>query len=169
MPSSHQIIQAWKQMQEPFLQTGADLQLTKSKNFFATQDGSGRECNIHADFNLPTVVLFLLLIQRCQIIVTAAHYFCLNYLVDSSERGHVHSLSPHCSGSTDTGGVFTGTAVNDGVHQHLQGVLKGEKALNLTEKHDWTLWHHLTHIHTYTYTHCMQPLQTSQQKSTAVH
>ena len=46
------------------------------------------------------------------------------YLVDPAERGHVHSLPPDGTGAPDTGRVLTGTAVDDGVDQHLQGVLE---------------------------------------------
>ena len=45
------------------------------------------------------------------------------YLVDSTQRGHIHGLPPDCAGTTDTGGVLPGAAVDDGVDQHLQGVL----------------------------------------------
>lgn len=45
------------------------------------------------------------------------------HLVDPTEWGHIHSLSPDCPGSADTGGVLTWAAVDDGVHQNLQRVL----------------------------------------------
>ena len=48
------------------------------------------------------------------------------YLVDSAERGHIHSLPPDGTGTTDTGGVLTGSTVDDGVHQNLEGVLQQE-------------------------------------------
>ena len=47
------------------------------------------------------------------------------YLVDPAERRHVHRLPPHNAGTADTGGVLTGSAVDDGVDQDLQGVLRG--------------------------------------------
>lgn len=64
------------------------------------------------------------------------------YLVDPAEWGHIHSLSPDRSSSADTGGVFTWAAVNDGVHQNLQGVLNTHKhqtlVLVLPETHTHT-------------------------------
>ena len=46
------------------------------------------------------------------------------YLVDPAQRGHVHSLSPDCTGTTDTSGVLTRSTVDDGVHQNLKRVLQ---------------------------------------------
>ena len=48
----------------------------------------------------------------------------LCYLVDSAQWGHVHSLPPHGTSATDTGGVLTGSTVDDGVHQDLEGILE---------------------------------------------
>lgn len=48
---------------------------------------------------------------------------CL-YLVDPTQRRHVHGLSPDSTGTADTGGVLTRSTVDDGVHQNLKGVLK---------------------------------------------
>lgn len=44
-------------------------------------------------------------------------------LVDAAERGHIDGLAADGTGGTDTGGVFTGTAVDDGVNSDLDGVL----------------------------------------------
>lgn len=45
------------------------------------------------------------------------------YLVDSTEGRHIHSLPPDGTGTTDTGGVLTGSTVDDGIHQDLEGIL----------------------------------------------
>lgn len=45
------------------------------------------------------------------------------YLVDSTEGRHVHGLPPDGTGTTDTGGVLTGSTVDDGIHQDLEGIL----------------------------------------------
>ena len=45
-------------------------------------------------------------------------------LVHTSQRGHVHSLSSHGTGTTDPGGVLTRSTVDNGVHQHLERILK---------------------------------------------
>jgi hypothetical protein len=47
-------------------------------------------------------------------------------LVHATEGGHVHSLSAHNTGGTDAGGVLTGTSVDDGINQDLDGVLVGQ-------------------------------------------
>lgn len=49
---------------------------------------------------------------------------CLCYLVDSAKRRHVHSLPPDGTSTTDTGGVLTGPAVDDGIDQDLQRILE---------------------------------------------
>lgn len=46
-------------------------------------------------------------------------------LVHTSERGDIDGLTTHGPGATDTCGVFTGTAVDDGVDGDLDGVLVG--------------------------------------------
>jgi hypothetical protein len=46
-------------------------------------------------------------------------------LVDAAERGHIDGLATDGTGGTDTGGVFTGTAVDDGIDGDLDGVLVG--------------------------------------------
>lgn len=50
----------------------------------------------------------------------------LCYLVDSAEGRHIHSLPPDGTGTADTGGVLTGSTVDDGVHQDLKGILGTE-------------------------------------------
>lgn len=45
------------------------------------------------------------------------------YLVDSPEGGHIHSLPPDGTCTTNTGGVLTGPAVDDGIDQDLEGIL----------------------------------------------
>ena len=45
----------------------------------------------------------------------------------TAEGRHIHSLATHHTGSTDTGGVFAGTRVRHGLHQHLDGVLVGHQ------------------------------------------
>lgn len=42
-----------------------------------------------------------------------------NSLVDATQWGHVNSLTSDGTGTSDTGGVLTGSAVDDGVDQHL--------------------------------------------------
>lgn len=44
-------------------------------------------------------------------------------LVDSTQRGHINSLSPHSSSTSDTSGILTRATVDDGVHKNLQGIL----------------------------------------------
>ena len=45
----------------------------------------------------------------------------------TAEGRHIHSLATHHTGSADTGGVFAGTRVRHGLHQHLDGVLVGHQ------------------------------------------
>lgn len=45
------------------------------------------------------------------------------HLVDSAEGRHIYSLPPDGTSTTDTGGVLTGSTVDDGIHQDLKGVL----------------------------------------------
>ena len=42
------------------------------------------------------------------------------YLVDPSERRHVHGLSPDGTGAANTGGVLAGSRVDDRVNEHLK-------------------------------------------------
>ena len=51
-------------------------------------------------------------------------------LVDATEGRHVHSLATDGSGAADTGGVLAGARVDDGVDEHLKGVLKAQKGTN---------------------------------------
>lgn len=46
-----------------------------------------------------------------------------DYLVDSTEGRHIHSLPPDGTSTSDTSGVLTGSAVDDGIHQDLEGIL----------------------------------------------
>lgn len=48
---------------------------------------------------------------------------CQCHLIDSTKGRHVHSLPPDGTSTTDTCGVLTGSTVDDGVHQNLQGIL----------------------------------------------
>lgn len=48
-------------------------------------------------------------------------------LVDPSEGGDIDSLSSDGTGGTNSGRVFTGTAVDDGVNSDLDGVLVGHE------------------------------------------
>jgi hypothetical protein len=45
-----------------------------------------------------------------------------NGLVDTTKRRHIDSLSADGTGATNTGGVFTGTAVDNGVYGDLKRV-----------------------------------------------
>ena len=46
-------------------------------------------------------------------------------LVDTAEGRNIDGLATDGTGGTDTGGVFTGTAVDDGIDGDLDGVLVG--------------------------------------------
>jgi hypothetical protein len=48
-----------------------------------------------------------------------------NGLVDTAERGDIDGLTTDGTGGTDTGAVFAGTAVDDGIDGDLNGVLVG--------------------------------------------
>lgn len=48
-----------------------------------------------------------------------------NGLVHAAERRHIDGLATDGTGGTDTGGVFAGTAVDNGVNGNLDGVLVG--------------------------------------------
>lgn len=62
------------------------------------------------------------------------------YLVDSTEGGHIHGLPPDGTSTTDTSGVLTGSAVDDGIHQDLEGVLGKEMEI---VRHHWMFkWNH---------------------------
>lgn len=49
-------------------------------------------------------------------------------LIDTSQRGDVNRLSTYGTGPTDTGRVFTRAAVDDGIDQHLQWVLRNAES-----------------------------------------
>ena len=57
--------------------------------------------------------------------------FSFVYLVDSSERRHIHSLSSDSSSATNTSGVFSGSRVDDGVDQDLERVLTSQQVDDL--------------------------------------
>lgn len=48
-----------------------------------------------------------------------------NGLVDTAQRGDIDSLATDGTLGTDTGGVLTGTAVDNGVTENLERVLVG--------------------------------------------
>lgn len=52
-------------------------------------------------------------------------------LVDSSERGHIDSLSSDGTLGTNSGRVLSGTGVDDSVDKNLDGVLVGEEVDDL--------------------------------------
>lgn len=52
-------------------------------------------------------------------------------LVDTSERRNVDGLTSHCTGTTDSGRVFSWTAVLDGVDQDFQWILEKNITINL--------------------------------------
>lgn len=58
---------------------------------------------------------------------TAQGFHKRGHLVDAAQRGHIHGLPPHRAGAADARRVLAGAAVDDGVHQDLQGVLRGGK------------------------------------------
>jgi hypothetical protein len=55
-----------------------------------------------------------------------------NGLVDTAQGRNIDSLATDGTLGTDTGGVFTGTAVDNGITQNLEGVLVGHDS-NLKE------------------------------------
>lgn len=52
-------------------------------------------------------------------------------VVDPTEGGHVDSLTTDDTGATDAGGILTGTGVDDGINDDLDGVLVGEEVDDL--------------------------------------
>lgn len=52
-----------------------------------------------------------------------AYFYAGLYLVDSTEGWHIHSLPPDGTCTTNTGGILTGPAVDDGIDQDLEGIL----------------------------------------------
>jgi len=68
-----------------------------------------------------------------------------NGLVDATERRHIDGLATDGTGGTDTGGVFAGSAVDDGINGDLDGVLVG---------HDVDLESLVLHIDLFA-AHCM--------------
>lgn len=51
-------------------------------------------------------------------------------LVDATKRRNINGLTTDGTLGTDTGRVFTGTSVDDGVNENLDGVLVGEEVDN---------------------------------------
>lgn len=51
-------------------------------------------------------------------------YYVTFYLVDSTEGRHIDSLPPDGTCTTNTGGILTGPAVDDGIDQDLEGILE---------------------------------------------
>ena len=54
-----------------------------------------------------------------------------SYLVDSSQWRHINSLSPDSSCTSNSGGVFPGARVDDGVDKDLEWVLASQKVDDL--------------------------------------
>ena len=65
-----------------------------------------------------------------------------NRLVDTPQRRHIHGLTTDGTRRADTGRVFAGTSVDDGVDENLDGVLLGdevddfERVLDDTDSHE---------------------------------
>jgi len=55
----------------------------------------------------------------------------VNGLVHSTERRHVDSLSSHSTSGTDSGGVFSGTALDDGLEEDFERVASSEEVDDL--------------------------------------
>ena len=49
------------------------------------------------------------------------------YLVDSSQRRHIDSLSPDGTSTSDTGGVLAGSRVDDGLDEDLERIVSGQE------------------------------------------
>lgn len=54
-----------------------------------------------------------------------------NGLVDTTQRRDIDGLAADGTAGTDTGGVFTGTTVDDGINNNLERVLVGEQVDDL--------------------------------------
>jgi hypothetical protein len=67
-------------------------------------------------------------------------------LVDTTERRNINSLTTDSTGGTNTGGVFTGTGVDDGINKNLNGVLVGEKVNDLKSVLDNASSHELLSV-----------------------
>ena len=60
----------------------------------------------------------------------------------TAEGGHIHSLTTDNTSSTNTGGVFAGSGVGNGLHQNLDGVLLGHQVDDVE-----SLLHNLHGVH----------------------
>lgn len=69
-----------------------------------------------------------------------------NGLVDTSERGDIDGLATDGTGGTNSGAVFTGTAVGNGVDGNLERVLVGHD-VNLKKKGTIVSISNSTHTH----------------------
>jgi len=67
-------------------------------------------------------------------------------LVDAAEGGDIDGLATDGTSGTDTGGIFTGTGVDDGINENLDGVLVGEKVDDLESVLDDTDSHELLSV-----------------------
>jgi len=64
-----------------------------------------------------------------------------NSLVDAAQRRHIDGLATDGTGRTNTGAVFTGTAVDDGINSNLDGVLVGHDVDLKINEHLVKLFH----------------------------
>jgi hypothetical protein len=67
-------------------------------------------------------------------------------LVDTTERRNINGLTTDSTGRTNTGGVFTGTSVDDGINENLNGVLVSEKVDDLKSVLDNASSHELLSV-----------------------
>ena len=67
-------------------------------------------------------------------------------LVDSSEGRDIDGLSSDSSGGSDSGRVLSGSGVDDGINENLDGVLVGEKVDNLERVGDDSDGHELLSV-----------------------
>jgi len=64
-------------------------------------------------------------VAECSLSCTSAQQ--PDSLIDSSKRRHINSLSAYSTSTTNTGGVFTGTRVDDGIDQNLEWVVSSQQ------------------------------------------
>jgi len=74
-------------------------------------------------------------------------------LVDSSERRNIDGLSSDGTTGSNTGGVFSGTRLNDGLEEDLERVLVGEQVDDLKSLLEDADSHLLLTVHTGHTTH----------------
>jgi hypothetical protein len=67
-------------------------------------------------------------------------------LVDTTEGGDIDGLTTDGTGGTDTGGIFTGAGVDDGINENLDGVLVREQVDDLESVLDDTDSHQLLSV-----------------------